>query len=59
VVVNDIAQPGIGFDTAENEVTIITAAGDEHVAQTTKAEVARAILATVDRLRAAAAKAGA
>jgi phosphopantothenoylcysteine decarboxylase/phosphopantothenate--cysteine ligase len=58
VVVNDIAQPGIGFDTAENEVTIITAAGDEHVPQTTKAEVARAILATVDRLRAAA-KAGA
>jgi phosphopantothenoylcysteine decarboxylase/phosphopantothenate--cysteine ligase len=52
VVVNDVSQPGIGFDTAENEVTIVTAAGDEHVPRATKAEVARAILATVDRLRA-------
>jgi phosphopantothenoylcysteine decarboxylase / phosphopantothenate---cysteine ligase len=58
VVVNDVSQPGIGFDTAENEVTIVTAAGDEHVPRATKAEVARAILATVDRLRARA-KAGA
>jgi phosphopantothenoylcysteine decarboxylase/phosphopantothenate--cysteine ligase len=54
VVVNDVSQPGIGFDTAENEVTIVTAAGDEHVPRSTKAEVARAILATVDRLRAGA-----
>jgi phosphopantothenoylcysteine decarboxylase/phosphopantothenate--cysteine ligase len=51
VVVNDVSRPGIGFDTAENEVTIVTAAGDEHVPRATKAEVARAILATVDRLR--------
>jgi phosphopantothenoylcysteine decarboxylase/phosphopantothenate--cysteine ligase len=53
VVVNDVSQPGIGFDTAENEVTILTAGGDEHVPRATKAEVARAILATVDRLRSA------
>jgi phosphopantothenoylcysteine decarboxylase/phosphopantothenate--cysteine ligase len=59
VVVNDVSQPGVGFDTVENEVTIVTAAGEEHVPRTTKADVARAILATVDRLRAAAAKAGA
>jgi phosphopantothenoylcysteine decarboxylase/phosphopantothenate--cysteine ligase len=49
----------VGFDTVENEVTIVTAAGEEHVPRTTKADVARAILATVDRLRVAAAKAGA
>ncbi|MCW3004606.1 MAG: coaBC [Conexibacter sp.] len=55
VVVNDVSQPGIGFDAAENEVTIITSAGDEHVPRGTKAEVARAILRTVDRLRAEAA----
>jgi phosphopantothenoylcysteine decarboxylase/phosphopantothenate--cysteine ligase len=55
VVVNDVSQPGIGFDTAENEVTILTAGGDEHVPRATKAEVARAILGTVDRLRADAA----
>jgi phosphopantothenoylcysteine decarboxylase/phosphopantothenate--cysteine ligase len=53
VVVNDVSQPGIGFDATDNEVTIVTAAGDEPVPRATKAEVARAILATVDRLRAA------
>lgn len=51
VVVNDVSQPGIGFDATDNEVTIVTAAGDEAVPRATKAEVARAILATVDRLR--------
>jgi phosphopantothenoylcysteine decarboxylase/phosphopantothenate--cysteine ligase len=54
VVVNDVSQPGIGFDSAENEVVILTAAGDEAVPRGTKAEVGRAILAVVDRLRAAA-----
>lgn len=51
VVVNDVSQAGIGFDTAENEVAIVTAGGEEHVPRATKAEVARAILAVVDRLR--------
>jgi phosphopantothenoylcysteine decarboxylase/phosphopantothenate--cysteine ligase len=54
VVVNDVSRPGIGFDTMENEVTIVTATGDEHVPRATKPEVARAILASVDRLRAGA-----
>ncbi len=58
VVVNDVSQPGIGFDATDNEVTLVTAAGDEPVPRGTKAEIARAILATVDRLRAAQAKAG-
>jgi phosphopantothenoylcysteine decarboxylase/phosphopantothenate--cysteine ligase len=53
VVVNDVSQPGIGFDSAENQVTILTAAGEEAVPRGTKAEVGRAILAVVDRLRAA------
>ena len=52
VVVNDVSRPGIGFDAPDNEVTIVTAAGDDAVPRGTKAEVARAILATVDRLRA-------
>jgi phosphopantothenoylcysteine decarboxylase/phosphopantothenate--cysteine ligase len=51
VVVNDVSQPGIGFDATDNEVTLVTAAGDEAVPRGTKAEVARAILATVSRLR--------
>jgi phosphopantothenoylcysteine decarboxylase/phosphopantothenate--cysteine ligase len=52
VVVNDIARPDIGFDTTENEVTIVTAAGERHVARASKAEVARAVLAVVEELRA-------
>ena len=45
IVVNDIAQPGIGFDTAENEVTILTADGAErHVAKIAKEHVAGAVL---------------
>jgi phosphopantothenoylcysteine decarboxylase/phosphopantothenate--cysteine ligase len=44
VVVNDIAQPGIGFDTADNEVTIVTAGGEQAVPRAAKADVARAIL---------------
>src|SRR5829696_8695610 len=31
VVVNDVARPGIGFDGAENEVTIVTGDGERHV----------------------------
>src|SRR5215212_8543938 len=41
VVVNDIGQPGIGFDAPDNEVTIVTADGDDAVSRGSKAEVAR------------------
>jgi phosphopantothenoylcysteine decarboxylase / phosphopantothenate---cysteine ligase len=51
VVVNDIARSDIGFDSADNEVTIITAAGERHVERASKAEVARAILEVVADLR--------
>jgi phosphopantothenoylcysteine decarboxylase / phosphopantothenate---cysteine ligase len=47
VVVNDVAQPGIGFDSAENEVTIVTAETELHVPRTSKTEVATAILDAV------------
>jgi phosphopantothenoylcysteine decarboxylase / phosphopantothenate---cysteine ligase len=47
VVVNDVAQPGIGFDAADNEVTIVTAEQERHVPRATKAEVAAAILDAV------------
>jgi phosphopantothenoylcysteine decarboxylase / phosphopantothenate---cysteine ligase len=43
VVVNDIARADIGFEGEHNEVTIVTAAGDQHVERASKAEVARAI----------------
>jgi phosphopantothenoylcysteine decarboxylase/phosphopantothenate--cysteine ligase len=47
VVVNDVGEPGIGFDAADNEVTIVTAELERHVPRTTKMEVAAAILDTV------------
>jgi phosphopantothenoylcysteine decarboxylase/phosphopantothenate--cysteine ligase len=52
VVVNDISRADIGFEGDHNEVTIVTAAGDEHVERTSKAEVARAICDAVVALRA-------
>jgi phosphopantothenoylcysteine decarboxylase/phosphopantothenate--cysteine ligase len=52
VVVNDISRADIGFEGDHNEVTIVTAAGDEHIDRTSKAEVARAICDAVVALRA-------
>jgi len=51
IVLNDISQPGIGFDTPENEVTIITAAGAQPVPRAAKARIADAILDAVAALR--------
>jgi phosphopantothenoylcysteine decarboxylase/phosphopantothenate--cysteine ligase len=51
VVVNDISRPEIGFEVDANEVTIVSAAEDRHVAIASKEDVARAVLETVDRLR--------
>ena len=47
VVVNDVGAPGIGFDTPDNAVTVVTADGDRHVPQAAKAAIATAILDTV------------
>jgi phosphopantothenoylcysteine decarboxylase / phosphopantothenate---cysteine ligase len=47
VVVNDVGAPGIGFDAAENEVTIVSAGTEQHVPRSGKAEVAAAILDAV------------
>jgi phosphopantothenoylcysteine decarboxylase/phosphopantothenate--cysteine ligase len=51
VIVNDVAKPGVGFDSADNEVTIVTPGQELHVPQATKAEVAAAILDAVLSLR--------
>jgi phosphopantothenoylcysteine decarboxylase/phosphopantothenate--cysteine ligase len=44
VVVNDISRSDIGFDTPENEVTIVVSEGDHHVPKASKEVVAREIL---------------
>jgi phosphopantothenoylcysteine decarboxylase/phosphopantothenate--cysteine ligase len=47
VVVNDIGDAGIGFDSADNEVWIVTEDDDQHVARASKARIAGAILEAV------------
>jgi phosphopantothenoylcysteine decarboxylase/phosphopantothenate--cysteine ligase len=51
VVVNDISRLDIGFDADHNEVTIVTAAGEQLVPLAGKDAVAAAILDEVERLR--------
>jgi phosphopantothenoylcysteine decarboxylase / phosphopantothenate---cysteine ligase len=58
LVVNDISRSDIGFDVDANEVTILTAGagedaeiGERHIPRASKAEVAAAILDTVESLR--------
>ncbi len=54
VVVNDISRSDIGFQAKDNEVTIITAAGERHVPRAGKESVAESILDAVAALRASA-----
>ena len=51
IVVNDISRADIGFDSEENEVTIVFAVGEQAVRRAPKAEVAAAILDVVQELR--------
>ena len=51
VVVNDIGAPGIGFDSTENEVTLLTRSGERRVERTSKEQVAGEILDMVLSLR--------
>ena len=44
VVLNDVSDPRIGFDSSENEVVIVTEGGEHHVPRAAKEEVAGAIL---------------
>jgi phosphopantothenoylcysteine decarboxylase/phosphopantothenate--cysteine ligase len=52
VVVNDISRKGIGFDTPENEVTIVLPGEERPVPKASKAEVAAAIVDVIEDLRA-------
>ena len=51
VVVNDISRSDIGFDSTDNEVTIVLPEGERQVGRRPKTEVAAAILDEVERLR--------
>jgi phosphopantothenoylcysteine synthetase/decarboxylase len=52
VVVNDISDVAIGFESDQNEVTIVTAAGARPVPRGPKSAVAAAIVDVVEELRA-------
>ncbi len=51
IVVNDVSDSSIGFESAENEVTIVTRGGDERLPRGSKREIADAILDRVAKLR--------
>jgi phosphopantothenoylcysteine decarboxylase/phosphopantothenate--cysteine ligase len=59
IVVNDISRRDIGFDSSDNEVTIITQTSETPVPLAAKTEIARAILDTVVGLRAEQVRSGA
>jgi phosphopantothenoylcysteine decarboxylase/phosphopantothenate--cysteine ligase len=44
VVFNDVGQPEIGFESADNEVVLVTRAGERTVARAPKGEIAAAVL---------------
>jgi phosphopantothenoylcysteine decarboxylase/phosphopantothenate--cysteine ligase len=50
VVYNDVSRSDIGFDSSENEVVLITEAGERHVDRAAKDAVAAEILDEVERL---------
>jgi phosphopantothenoylcysteine decarboxylase/phosphopantothenate--cysteine ligase len=51
IVLNDVSDPEIGFESERNAVTLISAAGQTEVAIAAKDAIAEAILGEVDRLR--------
>ncbi len=53
VVLNDIARADIGFDSEQNEITLITADGERGVPRGPKRAVAAVILDEVERIRTA------
>jgi phosphopantothenoylcysteine decarboxylase / phosphopantothenate---cysteine ligase len=51
IVLNDVSQPGIGFDSERNAVTILTRASAESVPEMSKWEVAHRVLDAVVRIK--------
>jgi len=49
IVYNDVSRDDVGFDADDNEVVIVSAEGERHLAKAPKAEIAVAILDEVER----------
>ncbi|HEX6229793.1 MAG TPA: phosphopantothenoylcysteine decarboxylase, partial [Solirubrobacterales bacterium] len=58
IVLNDVSDPAIGFESADNAVTLIDAGGEREVPIASKGEIAETILDRVDSLRRPGAKSG-
>jgi phosphopantothenoylcysteine decarboxylase / phosphopantothenate---cysteine ligase len=56
IVLNDISNPEIGFESQENAITLIDSTSEEHVPQAPKSAIAEAILERVDQLRSSSAR---
>ncbi|MGH9533710.1 MAG: bifunctional phosphopantothenoylcysteine decarboxylase/phosphopantothenate--cysteine ligase CoaBC [Terriglobales bacterium] len=54
MVANDVSQPGVGFDSADNAVVLVTAAGEAPLPRASKDQIAEQILAAMAALRSAA-----
>ena len=52
VVLNDVSRAGVGFESAENEVAIVTRSGVREIGRAPKADIARAVIDAVEDLRA-------
>ena len=50
VVYNDVSRADIGFDSEENEVVLVTRAGEQRVPKAAKPRIAAAVLDEVERL---------
>ncbi len=51
IVLNDVSDPAIGFESQDNAVTLIDAASETHVPRAKKDSIADAILDRIDQLR--------
>jgi phosphopantothenoylcysteine decarboxylase/phosphopantothenate--cysteine ligase len=49
-VFNDVSRDDIGFDSVDNEVVLLTDAGERHVDKSPKQVIAAAVLDEVERL---------
>ena len=52
IVLNDISDPNIGFESKENAATLISSTEEAHLSQASKDVIAEQILDRVDALRA-------
>ena len=50
VVYNDVSVPGIGFDAPDNEVTLLTRAGERELPRSSKEQIAAGIVDEIERL---------